>query len=66
MGTERALKNEYFIVCFYDEKYKISTIQVTLFVFMFRLWNYLAGFNKNCYEFFTFERYQNMVRTFLI
>jgi hypothetical protein len=54
------------MVRFYDERHKISTLQVTLFVFMFEMSNVLPVFNKNCYEFFTFGRYENMVRTFLI
>ena len=44
----------------------MSTLQLTfLFTFMFQLSNRLAGFDENCYEFFTVGKYPNMVRTLL-
>jgi len=54
------------MVCFYAEKHKISTLPVTfLLVFMFQLSNCLTSFKENCYEFFIFGKYTDMVRNLL-
>ena len=64
METGSVLENEHFMVCFLAEMYKMSTLPVTfLFRFMFQLSNRLAGFDENCYEFFTVGKYPYMVRT---
>jgi hypothetical protein len=63
MGTGSVLQNEYFMVCFYAERHKESKFQVTfLFAFIFELSNRLAGFNENCFEYFTVGKHPNLMR----
>jgi len=66
MGTGSVLKNEHFTVCFMLKGIKFRHFRSpSKFVFLLQLSNRLASFNENCYEFFTFGKYPNLVRTLL-